>query len=550
MSDSDYRWLNADSYSFLRDGYLLPTQTVDERVTLIAETAEGRKKKRGLAKRIKDAVKKSWLSFSTPIWSNFGTERGLPISCFGSHCPDHSAGIMETAAEVAMMSKYGGGTAVWFNPLRGRGTEIKDNGQSSGSVHFAQFFNQLIQVWNQGATRRGNCAGYWSIEHPDIEEVLTIRGEGSPIQHLFTGVTVSDDWMQAMVNGDGEKRRIWAKLIEARTNTGTPYVGFIDTVNRAAPDCYRLKGVKIEHSQLCSEIWLPTSELESFVCCLASANIRYFDEWKDSDLIETLVYLLDAVLDEFIEKAASIKFLERAVRFADRHRAVGIGWLGWHSYLQSKMVPFESVVARSLNQQVAKTMYDQAYLASAKLAKEFGETEVTSGFGRRHSTLLAIAPTKSSSFILGQVSEGIEPCWSNWEPKNRAKGKYSVKNPFLNELLDSKGKNGDSVWDSILKRNGSVQHLDFLSSREKEVFKTFGEISQMEVITQAAQRQKFVDQGQSLNVMIHPSTPVRDVNALMVSAWRLGVKALYYQHGANAAQEFSRNILACASCES
>ncbi len=303
-------------------------------------------------------------------------------------------------------------------------------------------------------------------------------------------------------------------------------------------------------SHNCSEIMLPDSDDESFVCDLSSMNLLHYDAWKDTDAVELLAYFLDAVMTEFIEKAKKIKFMERAVRFAERHRALGIGQLGWHSCLQSKMIPFESMQAKYLNIEIIKNIKEKAYAASAKLSQEYGEPELLKGYGRRNTTLMATAPTKSSAFLLGQVSEGIEPHRTNYYIKDLQKGKFTVKNSQLEKVLEEKGFNNDETWSSILKNGGSVQHLSILSDHEKAVFKTFSEMSQMEIIIQAAQRQKYIDQGQSLNLMIHPSIPTKDVNALILEAWRSGVKALYYQIGVNAAQQFARNILSCAACES
>lgn len=546
---NNYRWLTELSQQFLDRDYLIDGQTVDQRVTEICERAEGILKRPGFAAKFKSYFQKGWYSFSTPIWTNFGNDRGLPISCFGSYIADSMESIAYTWAEVAMMTKHGGGTSAYFGDLRHRGAKIRKNGESSGSVHFMQAFDNLINVVSQGKTRRGNFAAYLNIDHPDIMEFLQIRSEGFPIQDLSYGVTVPDYWMQDMIDGDWEKRRVWAKVLEARANLGFPYIVFIDTVNRNTVDCYKAAGLKIKHSNLCSEIMLPNGIDESFVCDLSSMNILYFDEWKDTDAVELMVYFLDAVMTEFIEKASKIDFMQRTVKFAERHRALGIGWLGWHSYLQSKMIPWESMEAKFLNTKVAKNIYDAAYKASAKMATEYGEPDACKGFGRRNTTLIAIAPTKSSAFILGQVSEGIEPHKTNYYIKDLQKGKFTVKNNHLEELLRSKGKDVDPVWDSILKHGGSVQHLDFLNETEKLVFKTFSEISQKEVVIQAAMRQKYIDQSQSLNLMIHPSVATRDVNALMIEGWRLGVKSYYYQHSVNAAQAFSRNILACASCE-
>jgi ribonucleoside-diphosphate reductase alpha chain len=393
--NSKYRWLTEMSQVFLERDYLVDGQTVDQRVDEICNTAEKLLNKPGFAAKFKENFQKGWYSLSTPIWTNFGNERGMPISCFGSSISDSMQSIAYTWAEVAMMTKYGGGTSATFGNLRPRGASIRDNGESSGAVHFMQAFENLIQIVSQGSTRRGNFAAYLPIDHADIMEFLQIRTEGFPIQDLSFGVCVPDYWMEEMINGDADKRKVWAKVLEMRANFGYPYIIFIDNANNNTVDCYKDKGMKITHSNLCSEIFLVDNEDESFVCDLSSMNILYYDEWKDTDAVELLVYLLDAVMTEFIEKAKKIKFMERAVKFAERHRALGVGWLGWHSYLQSKMIPWESMDAKFHNTQIAKNIKDAAYKASAKLAEEYGEPEVCKGYGRRNTTLLAIAPTKS-----------------------------------------------------------------------------------------------------------------------------------------------------------
>lgn len=546
----NYRWLNDLSQQFLNKGYLLPGQTVEERVDIIANKAEQILGINGYAEKFKSYFEKGWFSLSTPIWSNFGSERGSPISCFGSHISDSMDSILECHAEIGMMTKIGGGTSAYFGDIRGRGEPITENGESFGSVHFMQLFENLIQIISQGSTRRGNFAAYLPIEHKDILEFLSIRKEGSPLQDIFTGVTISDEWMKSMIAGDADKRKVWAKVLESRSMTGIPYLSFIDNINNGTVDVYKDKGLKITHQNLCNEIALPNNENESFVCDLASMNILYYDEWKNTDAVETIIFLLDAVMTEFIEKASKIKFMERPVEFAKKHRALGLGWLGWHSYLQSKMIAFESVTAKLHNTLIAKNIKEQAYKASEKLAKLFGEPDLLKGYGRRNTTLLAIAPTKSSAFILGQVSEGIEPIRSNYYIKDLAKGKFSIRNEYLEKLLIEKEQNTEQVWQSILKNGGSVSHLSFLNDEEKNVFKTFAEISPMEIVLQAAQRQKYIDQGQSLNLIIDPSIPLKDVNTLMIKAWELGVKGFYYQIGVNAAQQLSRSILTCTSCES
>ena len=549
-----YDWYTPNTHAFMcQDGsYLLPRQTVDDRITIICEAAERYLKKRGFADKFKSYFKRGWYSFSTPIWANFGTDRGTPISCFNSYCQDSIDDILgRTHAEVAMMNKLGGGTSVYFGDIRGRGSPIKEgrNGQSFGSVHFAGHYQSLIQTCSQGSTRRGNLAAYWPIDHPDIMEVLRIKTDGFPIQHIFPGVCVPDNWLDDMVKGNRKNREIWAELIRCRQNTGVPYILFIDTVNRTRPQWYKDAKLTIRSSNLCVETTPTSNEEESFVCDLSSLNIRYFDEWKDTDAPQMMVYFLDAVMTEFIEKAEGIPYMERAVRYAKRHRSLGIGWFGWHHYLQSKMIPFESAEAKQLNALVALTIQRKVIVASERMAEEYGEPQVTRGYGRRHALLQAIAPTTSSSFIIGQSSESIEPLTANYEIKDLAKGKFTVVNPYLLEVLGAYGQNTQATRDSILQHGGSVQHLAFLSEHEKNVFKTFSEISQLEVVQQAAQRQQFIDQGQSLNVFLSPDVPAKEINRLLLEGWRMGVKSFYYNKGFNAAQQFTRNVLSCTSCE-
>ena len=322
-----------------------------------------------------------------------------------------------------------------------------------------------------------------------------------------------------------------------------------DSANKQAPKVYKDKGMKINHSNLCTEIMLSNGIDESFVCDLSSLNLERWDEWKETDAVETLVYFLDAVMTEFINKTEGMKFMEHPRNFAINQRALGVGVLGWHSLLQLKMIGFESMGAKMLNGQIWKFIREKADHASENLAKEYGEPPLLKGYGRRNSTTLAIAPTTSSSFILGQVSPSIEPLNSNYFVKDLAKGKFTFRNPYLKRLLKEKGKDDDETWKAVLIKGGSVQHLDFLTQEEKDVFKTFGEISQKEIIIQAATRQKYIDQGQSLNVMIPPNTKPKDVNELLIFAWEQGIKSLYYQRSANPAQELARSILTCASCE-
>lgn len=545
-----FAWLNEQSRSFLAGGYLLPGTTPERRLRDIADRAQALLP--GLddfAERFYDYLSRGWYSLSSPIWANFGLDRGLPISCFGSYVPDSMKGILDAAAEVGMMSKYGGGTSAYFGDVRGRGSPITDNGESEGAVNFMRLFDTLIDVTKQGATRRGSFAAYLPIEHPDVEEFLEIKGDGNPIQNLFFAVTVGDGWLRAMVDGDREKRARWARVLQARSEIGLPYVLFEDNANRGRPDVYRDQDLKIRSSNLCSEIMLPVAENESFVCDLSSMNLLHYDEWKDTDAIQVLTFFLDAVVSEFVEKAAAIPHLERAVRFASRHRALGIGVLGWHSYLQENGIPFGSLHASMLNRTIFRTIRDGAAEASVELARLYGEPEVLEGYGRRNTTLTAVAPTTSSSFILGQVSPSIEPLRSNYYVRDLAKTTTTFRNPALQRLLAEKSADTAATWRSILEHDGSVQHLDLLSGEEKQVFATFPEVSQLDLVVQAGQRQEFIDQGQSLNLMVHPDTPTPDLNRLHLEAWERGVKSLYYQHSVNAAQAFNRELLTCTACE-
>jgi len=554
-------WLTEESRKFLASGYLTEGETPESRIRDIANAAERFLKKEGFADKFYDYMSRGFFSLASPVWSNFGKDRGLPISCFGSNIEDNMGSILYTQAEVGMMSKMGGGTSGFFGNLRHRGAPIRNNGYSSGAVHFMQLFEKMVDVVSQGSVRRGRFAPYLPIEHPDIEEFLKIGTEGDPIQELTHGVTVTDKWMQEMIDGDREKRAIWAKVIQRRTELGYPYIIFIDNANRNRVDVYKDKDLKIQASNLCTEIMLPSNEEWSFVCCLSSINIAKYDEWKDTDAVETLTYFLDAVMEDFIQKLERYRdgktleerrvflFMEKAYRFAKENRAIGLGALGWHSFLQSKMIPFDSPEASKYNYEIFKTIRERAYRASEEMAKEYGEPKILEGYGRRNATLLAVAPTTSSAFILGQVSQSIEPIWSNSYVKDIAKIKTTIKNPMLVKLLEEKGKNDRDTWTSIKHHDGSVQHLDFLSDEEKEVFKTFAEIDQMAVIRQAAERQIYIDQGQSLNVMIHPDTPAKDINLLYIEAWKMGLKSLYYQHSMNAAQQLNRKKLTCTTCK-
>ncbi|TXK78471.1 ribonucleoside-diphosphate reductase subunit alpha [Mesonia sp. K4-1] len=558
--EGDFEWLNDFSQKFLLSGYLTEGVTPKGRIREIAERAEQILDIPGYADKFYHYMSQGFFSLASPVWSNFGKERGLPISCFGSHVDDDMGNILYTQSEVGMMSKLGGGTSGYFGKIRHRGAAVKNNGQASGAVHIMQLFESMVDVVSQGSVRRGRFSPYLPIEHPDVKEFLEIGTEGNPIQGLTHGVTVTSKWMDEMIAGDEEKRSLWAKVLQSRGEMGYPYIFFTDNANEGKPEVYKDKNLPIYASNLCTEIMLPSNDEWSFVCVLSSVNALHYDKWKDTDAVETMIYFLDAVITEFVEKLEvyrdsdkkedqqTFMFMERAYNFAKENRALGLGVLGWHSLLQSKMVSFESQEAFNLNREIFKTIKEKSYKASEELAERFGEPKVLKGYGRRNTTLNAIAPTTSSAFILGQVSQGIEPIWSNIYVKDIAKIKTTIKNPFLEALLEEKGENTLEVWRSIRDMDGSVQHLDFLSENEKEVFKTYSEIDQLNIIYQAAGRQDFIDQGQSLNIIVHPEMPVKEINNIHVTAWKLGLKSLYYQHSMNAAQKFKQKK-ECASCE-
>jgi ribonucleoside-diphosphate reductase alpha chain len=541
MNKEKYYWLNKESRTFLSRGYI--NETPEQRIKDIANKAEEYLKIDGFAVKFEEYMARGFYSLSTPVWINFGKEKGLPISCYGSNIDDTLDSILNAGREIGMMSKYGGGTSAYLGNIRARGGKISTGGTADGPVHYARVYDTVVDVCKQSEARRGACAVWLPVEHKDIMEFLDIGTEGNPIQNLQYGVTVTDNWINDMKGGDPSKRKIWAKIIQRRNEFGFPYIMFKDNSNNNTP--YKDLGMEITASNLCSEIQLPTDSLNSFVCCLGSLNLLHWDEIIETDAIEVYTMFLNAVMDEFILKSGKMAGMKRANRFASQHRAIGLGVLGYHSLFQSKLIQFESLMAKQLNHQIFKTIKEKSELASKYLYEEKGYECLREGYA--NTTLIAIAPTKSSSFILGQVSMGIEPIKSNYFIKDLAKSKTIYKNPFLEIELDKYGLNTPETWESILKKDGSVQHLDFPT---KEVFKSFIEISPKELILQAAQRQKFIDQSQSLNLMIHPSVPAKDINQLYLYAHEEGVKTLYYQFSQSSAQSFARNINECVSCES
>lgn len=901
-------WLNEDSRTFLSRGYLKPNQSAEDRIKEIATHVERIIGEEGLKEKVEEIILNGWVSLASPVWSNFGSTKALPISCNNSFFDDDMDDILAKVAEIGKQTKMGAGTSAYFGKIRPRGSPISAGGHADGPVHFMGLVDSTVNIVSQSNVRRGNCAVYLDVDHPDILEFLECREEGHPIQHLSLGVCITDQWMEEMLDGDKEKRKIWARIIKKRFETGYPYIFWTDNVNNNAPDvykdknrriyssnlcltgdqrvvtskgyltakelydsgepltlfdgnkivksspmlkrgdsqkilkivldngmeqrltenhqvvlmddfgkttkisakdvrvgdnfaiqinkgifgdvhmpkeafllglyhgdgtttpdnrvcldlwkndfdlideiqetvnmiyrnemdsyyhraypvphftkqttrynvdkkrlstkllrylgfeknvipqwiwegdeetiwsyirgllysdgtvhisssggnpiqinisninrdflkniqlllnnlgmqssirllrkgkptqfrsdqkfyqskdCYRIvignkndalvleektkflsrKGIYIEDREYrnntkkryevvsiefdgyedvycptvysnennfvsqgiitgnCSEILLSSTIDESFVCCLSSMNLLHYYDWKGTHAVSTMVKLLDAVMTDYINKTKGMKHMETARNFAKRQRAIGLGVLGYHSFLQSQNIPFESEEARALNEEIHEYISTESLNTSKEMAITHGEPELLVGYGRRHTTLMAIAPTASSAFILGQVSPSIEPLNSNYFQNDTAKGTFTYKNPFLIKLLELKEKNTEEVWKSILVNGGSVQHLDFLSQHEKDVFKTFDEINQWEIIVQAYERQKFIDQSQSLNIKVHPDAPAKDVSDLTIEAWRLGIKTMYYQHSTSKAQAFVRELLSCSACE-
>ena len=557
-------WLNEESQAVLHGDYLLPGVTPETRILEIAEHAAKLLKDDTFAPRFLRYMSKGFYSLSSPVWANFGYKRGLPISCFGSHIGDTIPSILDVStAEVGMMSKYGGGTSGYYGDIRPRGSAITNNGTTAGAVNFMRLPDTLTCVISQGSTRRGQFAAYLPFSHRDFDEFLTIRDDGHPIQNLnFGACLTAEDYaniereekmLKQDPNADTPNLARWGRLLAKRAKTGYPYIFNTTNANNGAPACYRDDdNYNITHSNLCTEIMLPDCDDESFVCCLGSLNLYVWPEIVEEGLAEvvrTKLQFLDAVLEDFIQQAEGVPHMEKAVRFSKRHRAVGMGVLGWHSYMQRHNLAIDTSEAHAHNRYIFGHIKAASVAANQWMGEHYGSPEVLEGTGLRFTTTMAIAPTKTSSFILGQVSEGIEPWKQNVVVKKTQKGVFTVWNPELLRVLDAHGRNDAETKHSIKKAGGSVQHLNFLTEHEKRVFRTFIETPQMELVTHAAERQTFIDQGQSLNLMIDPNVPAHEVSDLYMTAHTLGIKSLYYQHSVNAAQQLSRALTTCTSCE-
>ena len=481
-------------------------------------------------------------------------------NCFSSYVPDTTIGIMNALTEVAMLSKYGGGTAIHFSDVRSKGSPISKGGVSDGVVPFLKMFDSTILGISQGSTRRGACAAYLDIEHGDFYDFLRSRRPTGDVNrqclNLHHGVCISDEFVQKVKNGDKEARERWQELIKTRFETGEPYIFFKDAANNQAPEQMKKTGISIKGSNLCSEIFQPTDENHTLVCCLSSLNLYRWEEWKNSDLVKHSIYFLDGVMTIFLENSKNIPGFERAWNLANKARTLGLGVLGFHSLLQKQKIPFESLQAYVLNKLIFKQIKEQADLATQELAQMYGSPLWMMGTGKRNMTLLAIAPTASNALIASNVSQGIEPWIANCFAQKSAKGTFVRKNNELIQILEEKGKNTNEVWDSILKNDGSVQHLDFLTEEEKQVFLTAREINQFTIVKLAAERQKFIDQGQSLNLFFPANSDAKYINQVHLLAHELGLKSLYYlrstsvlKANSSVSESYKREMSECSWCE-
>lgn len=537
VAGKDYpEWMNEVSIATISKGYLLPNETPRKAYKRVADTVAMRLDRPDLASKFFRYMWKGWLNLASPVLSNTGTDRGLPISCFGIDTPDSIRGIGLTNAELMKLTSMGGGVGIGLNRVRGRGVSIgKDGiGQSEGVVPWAKIYDSTIIATNQGAVRRGAASVNLDIDHLDIEEFLQIRRpKGDPNRqclNLHQCVTVGDNFMQRLELREPEAMNLWIEILKSRVETGEPYIMFKDNVNNANPPAYVKNNLEVTMTNICSEITLFTDEDHSFICCLSSVNLAKYHEWKNSDLIETAVYFLDGVLEEFLAKSNGKESLRRAYRSAKKGRAIGLGVLGWHTFLQNERVAFDSIAATSFTHQIFSKIRNEAEDASRKLANEYGEPVWCKGTGMRNTHLLAVAPTVSNSTISGGVSAGIEPVPANVYTFNSAKGTFIRKNQALVEYLEERGHNTEEVWDQIMKDRGSIVNLpeDIIPAEDKSIFLTFAEINQLKLVEQAAARQKYIDQTQSLNLAFDPTDSPKFINLVHQTAWKLGIKTLYY----------------------
>jgi ribonucleoside-diphosphate reductase alpha chain len=555
-------WFDQIGVDMVSKGYLLPDENVFDAYKRISKAAARRLKRKDLQPFFYDAIVKNWLCPASPVLSNMGTERGMPISCFGIDVGDSIEGIADANAELMRLSSQGGGVGIGLSRIRGRGKSIKDNGISEGIVPWAKIYDSTILATNQGSVRRGAASVNLDINHPDIEEFLMIRRPKGDVNrqclNLNQCVVIDDEWMNKLENKDPKAQKLWGEILKTRLETGQPYIMFKDNINNTNPEAYKKNNLQVTMTNICTEIALYTDELHSFICCLSSLNLARWDEWKDykfengMTLPELSTWFLEGVLQEFIDRAKNIKFFENTVRSATKGRAIGLGVLGWHTFLQAKGIPFVGIQANAHTRMIFEFMEQETKKASKEQAELYGEPEWCKGTGMRHTHHLAPAPTVSNAHISGGVSPSIEPIPANVYNLKTAKGVFIKRNKILEELLESKGYNIDSIWDQILKDQGSILGLpDYvLTDEEKETFLTFKEINQLEIVRQNGIRQKYVDQAISLNLCFSPDDSPKWISQVHKEAHKLGIKTLYYLRTESVLRgDNLQRLSECVSCE-
>ena len=531
---TDYpEWGDTEVYKkTIAGGYLLGSESPKDAYERVCNTVAKRLDKPELAKTFYEYIWNGWLCLASPVLSNTGTDRGLPISCFGIDVADSIIDIGQKNLEMMLLAKHGGGVGIGVNQIRPAGALIKGNGTSDGVVPFCKIYDSTILAANQRSVRRGAASVNINIEHPDFEDWIEIREPKGDVNrqslNLHQCAVVGDKFMRRLEQGDAEARKRWGKLLQKRKATGEPYVLFKGNTNKNNPAAYKQNALKVHMTNICSEITLHTDENHSFICCLSSLNLAKYDEWKNTNIIHDAIWFLDGVLEEFIQKAKYRKGFENSVRSAEKGRALGLGVLGWHTYLQERGLPFEGLLAQYETRKIFSQIKIESERASMALAETYGEPLWCVGTGFRNTHLRAIAPTVSNSKLSGNVSPGIEPWAANIFTEQSAKGTFIRKNPTLETILKKQKLNTKEVWDKILADGGSVQDIEGLDEDTKEVFKTFKELNQLELVRQAGIRQQYIDQSVSLNLAFPSEATPKWINKVHMDAWRKGIKTLYY----------------------
>ena len=564
IKGEDYpHWGNTDVYrKTISGGYLLQGESPREAYVRVSKAVARRLYKPELADTFFEYIWNGWLCLASPVLSNTGTDRGLPISCFGIDVADSISDIGTKNLEMMLLAKHGGGVGVGINMIRPAGAKITGNGTSDGVVPFCKIYDSTILATNQGSVRRGAASVNINIEHADFDEWLEIREPKGDVNrqslNLHQCAVVGDKFMRRLEAGDKDARNKWSKLLQKRKATGEPYILFKGNTNKANPDAYKSNSLKVHMTNICSEITLHTDENHSFVCCLSSLNLAKYDEWKNTNLIYDSIWFLDGVMEEFIHRAKGLRGFENAVRSAQKGRAVGLGVLGWHTYLQEKGIPFEGLLSQYETRRIFSQIKIESDRASRNLAETYGEPLWCVGTGMRNTHTRAIAPTVSNSKLSGNISPGIEPWAANVFTEQSAKGTFIRKNPTLVKFLRKHKLNTEKIWNKILRDGGSVQGLKELDDLTftndvpaKEVFKTFKEINQLELVNQAGIRQQYIDQGVSLNLAFPSEATPKWINRVHLDAWKKGIKTLYYMRtesvlrGDIAAAAMDEECLAC-----